>query len=732
MNNRDPRRQVGQWVHAKAAHVTSEAECRRRYGSLSTSKWLDGVVEAVVQEPTPTNHVSTFIIAKYYLDNRTTKRQRLNIRSVRSGKSQGQDLGQPPAINPNLLPASLQPPAQPPEPTIIQPHQHGNPEQATQHDVPAETGPHATNQQFAAICHGVTWRVDNTIAMSDIAGTPQPRQWRIKDAVGDYFVDGCDVNGSRSRLDYFLMVFPPEELTLIQRLTSDQLLAIGREGITQGELLRFFGILLLITRFEFTSRASLWSATAPSKYIPAPSFSNTGMPRKRFDVIFRCIRFSNQPAERPADMSSERFRWMLVDDFVQNINNHRAANFDPGDRICVDESMSRWYGLGGHWINAGLPMYVCIDRKPEAGCEIQNSACGQSGVMLQLKIVKTAEEEDQSTGEDEAGMLHGTKVLRQLVTPYLYSNRVVCADSYFASVGCLQELAAKGMKFIGVVKTATKKFPHQWLSVQELEARGDRRGLVSKIGNDKASTMLAYVWVDHERRHFIANTGGLMAGSNSVRNRWRQLDPTPNADPVRAESEVPQPLATEIYYETCGKIDQHNRHWQDTLMLEKKVEVKRWDARVNLSLLAMMFVDTWLVYSQCTNAQESNYTQKQFYTDLAEELIDNRVDSPGGHARQQGQAANSISPAVNRRTGQARAGVAAHLTPTKRKRTHKGQLTNVSHQGKCRVCKKMKTRHICSQCADEAESEPTAKTPWICHSQTGRMCFAWHVQEHHS
>ena len=114
------------------------------------------------------------------------------------------------------------------------------------------------------------------------------------------------------------------------------------------------------------------------------------------------------------------------------------------------------------------------------------------------------------------------------------------------------------MKFIGVVKTATKKFPHQWLSVQELEARGDRRGLVSKIGNDKASTMLAYVWVDREQCHFIANTGGLMAGSNSVRNRWRQLDPTPNADPVHAESEVPQPLTTEIYYETCGKIDQHN------------------------------------------------------------------------------------------------------------------------------------------------------------------------------
>ena len=50
--------------------------------------------------------------------------------------------------------------------------------------------------------------------------------------------------------------------------------------------------------------------------------------------------------------------------------------------------MSRWYGQGGHWINHGLPQYVAIDRKPENGCEIQNAACGRSGVMLRLKLVK--------------------------------------------------------------------------------------------------------------------------------------------------------------------------------------------------------------------------------------------------------------------------------------------------------------------------------------------------------
>lgn len=53
-------------------------------------------------------------------------------------------------------------------------------------------------------------------------------------------------------------------------------------------------------------------------------------------------------------------------------------------QICIDESMSRWYGKGGDWINEGLPHYVAIDRKPENGCEIQTACCGTSGIMMSL------------------------------------------------------------------------------------------------------------------------------------------------------------------------------------------------------------------------------------------------------------------------------------------------------------------------------------------------------------
>lgn len=109
--------------------------------------------------------------------------------------------------------------------------------------------------------------------------------------------------------------------------------------------------------------------------------------------------WSQQPPERPEHMSHEQWRWCLVQDFVDNINDHREAYYFASWLICADESISRWYGLGGSWINMGLPHYVAMERKPEHGAEIQNACDGMSGVMMRLKLVKTAQAEQATTAQ---------------------------------------------------------------------------------------------------------------------------------------------------------------------------------------------------------------------------------------------------------------------------------------------------------------------------------------------
>jgi len=176
---------------------------------------------------------------------------------------------------------------------------------------------------------------------------------------------------------------------------------------------------------------------------------------------------------------------MLVNDFVKNFNDYHERTFSPSDMICVDESISCWHDLGGHWINLGLPMYVAIDRKPENGCEIQDSCDGRARIMLRLKLVMHEEDETKylenlasglEQGNTEADLGHGTKVIRELISPWIKSPgdpRTVCADSYFASVATAIELKRCGFNFIGVVKMATKQYPMNYLQNLELKGRGD-------------------------------------------------------------------------------------------------------------------------------------------------------------------------------------------------------------------------------------------------------------------
>ena len=159
-------------------------------------------------------------------------------------------------------------------------------------------------------------------------------------------------------------------------------------------MIKWFGIIILATRFEFGDRSSLWYTVSQSKYRSAPTFGKNVMNRHCFDMLWRHVRCSHQPDVWDESTSHEAHRWEIIEDFVNNFNDYLTQIFSPSDLICADESILRWYGQGGHWINLGLPMYVAIEREPENGAEIQNAVCGRSGIMMRIKIVKSAKNEE--------------------------------------------------------------------------------------------------------------------------------------------------------------------------------------------------------------------------------------------------------------------------------------------------------------------------------------------------
>ena len=176
--------------------------------------------------------------------------------------------------------------------------------------------------EAAATVPDQEWFVDDLATKLPVNGNYHFRNWAIKTRMGYMLGQGGDNQSSYSCLEYFLMLFPPEQLQLILQLTNNELAMARKSYTTAGEIVKFFGVMLLVTWFEFGSRASLWSNMSTNEYIPAPLFGLTGMPRKWFDDLWMCIRFSDQPRNHPSEMTSEQYCWRLVDDFVKNFNEH--------------------------------------------------------------------------------------------------------------------------------------------------------------------------------------------------------------------------------------------------------------------------------------------------------------------------------------------------------------------------------------------------------------------------
>ncbi len=138
---------------------------------------------------------------------------------------------------------------------------------------------------------------------------------------------------------------------------------------------------------------------------------------------------------------------------------------------------------GGTFVDAGILHYAAIERKPDNGGEIQNLADVASGIMLRLKIVKSAakeeaiaaaatanEDDDEDVAANEGGK--GTRVLSELVAPWRDSGHLVTADAYFASVEGAVKMKEVGLFFIRNVKQCSRRFPMEVLGNATLPKRG--------------------------------------------------------------------------------------------------------------------------------------------------------------------------------------------------------------------------------------------------------------------
>jgi hypothetical protein len=202
--------------------------------------------------------------------------------------------------------------------------------------------------RIVAIAHEQKWVAGVAATITGIVADEHTsiHQWCHKAPFGTRIAPGNPEYSIMSPLQAFLHIMPPAQLMLmLLELTNERLVEKEKQEMTRQELLRWIGVCVLIAGINFCGRRrKLWEGGgAASKYLPSYDLRATGMSRNRFDDIWYAVRWSCQPPEQPHSMSSEQYRWMLVDDFVANINEYRMRTFVPGGHLEADESMICWY-----------------------------------------------------------------------------------------------------------------------------------------------------------------------------------------------------------------------------------------------------------------------------------------------------------------------------------------------------------------------------------------------------
>ena len=132
-------------------------------------------------------------------------------------------------------------------------------------------------------CDGNDWvKSDVKLALN---GFVKSRRWKV---IGP--VDGIITAGhgpfSLTPYDFFTWMFPLDHLGLIVNHTNKKLNNRGLPVTSRREVLRYFGILVLMTRCQFGNRRDLWSSKSHNHYLSPPLFGNI-MSLKRFEEL-RC------------------------------------------------------------------------------------------------------------------------------------------------------------------------------------------------------------------------------------------------------------------------------------------------------------------------------------------------------------------------------------------------------------------------------------------------------------
>jgi hypothetical protein len=242
----DPRRVVGNPVWAKALHVSRD--CRQIYDADLDKLWIEGIVlEYMVSKPDGACRATTLIKVKYTIGNgervkiiniSQLKKDNPNPRTEQEEPTarSSSATSSPENLEQSSSAGSQQVPPQSPTVTTAQ---------AVPETVRTQgSSSTSSSQRPVATVHEMDWFDDDTTSYPTNGSFPC-HTWKLFCQYTDQeFTPGCNPEGKVSAMEFFMAVFPKEQLRKMVDETSDALRLNAHPKLTKGELLKWFGILL--------------------------------------------------------------------------------------------------------------------------------------------------------------------------------------------------------------------------------------------------------------------------------------------------------------------------------------------------------------------------------------------------------------------------------------------------------------------------------------------------------
>jgi len=321
--------------------------------------------------------------------------------------------------------------------------------------------------------------------------------------------------------------------------------------------------------------------------------------------------------------------------------------------------MASWEGLEDEYDVFGMPGVQKIARKPKGvGMELKSLACGDTKCILKLEMNEGRRRQAMKAFEEHGS---GCAFVLRLASAFFGTGRTIIADSAFSSVNTLEQCRLRGLYFMGMVKTAHKRFPKQWLkrwfdeyrNAVPRRERGEWIALRSTVKiNHTDRPLLAIGWGDKRLKTIVTNRRTTIPGNPSIRQRHRVVQDDNSRRTDRYTLEIKRPQAIEIYFKYFNTIDFHDHLRQGSLRLEQYWKTKKWWHRVFAVVFGIIVTNSFLAYKyEHTNGDllidSSTMDFNDFIQKLAKSLIFNTFLETSVRTRLSDEPQNMITSGVS-------------------------------------------------------------------------------------